>query len=264
LERPKLVRPSSLLCVDDDADLLKVHKRVLEMSGYSVITTTSGDEALALLVGGAKIHLVILDYLMPGMNGDALARKLREYHAELPLVVLSAVSELPESLVAIVDAIIQKGSDPEVLLSTVARVLAKPRQNRAAESAQWTVLCVDDEDAELKMRTALFQSAGYRALGAKSANEAIEMFRTSDVDAVIMDYFLSGSTATGTGLAEQMKRIRPTTAILMLSGYGALPGEAIVVDRWMSKSHLDPGALVVEVQRLIERRTSLQNHDQSQ
>ena len=247
-----------LLCVDDDEDTLAARKLLLETSGYSVLTATSGQSALSLLAGGATVHLVLLDYLMPGMKGDELAEKLRSQHPQLPLVVVSAVGKLPPALVSIADATLHKGHDPEFLLSTIDALLRRPDKHETSDpsAAQKTILCVEDEDLELKLRKTLFESAGYRVLEAQSASAAMDAFRSSTVDAVVMDYWLSGHGRNGTALAEEMKCMRPKTPIVMLSGFTSLPGEGVIVDAWMLKAEADPENLVNEVQRLIELRSS--------
>lgn len=248
------MRIKRLLCVDDDADTLRLRKRLLESGGYSVLTASTGDDALRILGSDETIALVVLDYLMPGMNGDELAPKIRAQYAALPIVAVSAVGQLPESLLQVIDASVQKGQDPELLLSTIAGVLVRSEMTERTE--QKTVLCVEDEDAELKMRRILFESAGYRVLQAKSSVAALDIFAVSQVDAVVMDYWLSGQGGNGTALAERMKRLRPRVPIVMLSGYASLPGEGAVVDCWVRKGEIEPENLVHEVERLIELRTA--------
>jgi len=244
-----------IACVDDDADVLKVRKLLLEGSGYSVVTASSGPELLLFLGSSEAVDVVLLDYLMPEMNGDELAQKLHQQHPRLPLVVVSGVAQLPDSMLEVVDATIQKGSEPELLLSTIAAILAQgPKEIPQIQSAKATVLCVEDEDVQLRMRRRLFESAGYNVLEAQSAKEALDIFHSTRVDAVVMDYWLSGTGGNGTAVAEQMKRDRPRTPIVMLSGFGALPGEGAIVDLWLGKGHIQPQDLVAEVRRLIEIR----------
>jgi two-component system response regulator CpxR len=122
------MRGKRVLCVDDDPDTLKVRKLLLESRGYSVLTATSGEEALNLISPAASVDLVLLDYVMPGMNGDELAEKVREKFPALPVVAVSGVEKLPERLLRNVNASIPKGVDPEVLLSAVAENLCKPER----------------------------------------------------------------------------------------------------------------------------------------
>jgi CheY-like chemotaxis protein len=115
--------PKLVLCVDDDPDTLELRKLVLESSGYSVSTATSGDLALKILEQGTNVDLVLLDYLMPAMNGDELAQRLRQRYPDLPLVAISGVRELPEEFIEMLDGNIQKGEDPDILLSKISNVL---------------------------------------------------------------------------------------------------------------------------------------------
>ena len=250
-------KPKDLLCVDDDLDTLKLRKLVLEAAGYSVSTADSGESALRALAQGTNPDLVLLDYLMPGMNGNELALKLREQYPHLPLIAVSAVGQLPESLLNVVNAHIQKGQGPEILLSTISAILAELHEQdmNSQGPPKATVLCVDDEELQLKIRRMLFESAGYRVVDAQDAGTAIKKFKNTAVDAVIMDYSLFGQT--GVELAEQMKRMRPSMPIVILSGSGAtIREESPSVDLWLRKMDLEPEDLVQEVARLIQFRKS--------
>jgi DNA-binding NtrC family response regulator len=114
------------------------------------------------------------------------------------------------------------------------------------------VLCVEDEKVQLKLRKMLLESAGFDVLEAQSARSAMEIFRSSHVDAVVMDYWLSGQN--GTALAEEMKGMRPRIPIVMLSGFTSLPGEEAIVDTWMRKAEVEPEDLINEITKLIALR----------
>jgi CheY-like chemotaxis protein len=247
--QPEHGQPSvanALLCVDDDPGILQMRKMVLESNGYSVRTAASGPEALTVLQStGAS--LVILDYLMPGMNGDELARSLRDLYPDLPLVAVSAVGALPKSLLDKVDAHLQKGDDPEVLLSTVANVLQ--RRSGTDLSQPRTVLCVEDEDLQLRLRALLFKTAGYEVIEAASATAALEKFRSGRVDAVVMDYSLSGSDGAST--AAEMKKIQPGVPIVILSGFAPPASAQGFIDCWLRKVDVEPEDLLSRVRELI-------------
>jgi CheY-like chemotaxis protein len=241
-----------ILCVDDEPAILQARKLLLENAGYLVLTTTSGAEALEILLQVANIDLVLLDFAMWDMNGDELAMKLRARYPELRLIVVSAVEDLPQALLNTVDARVRKGQSPEVLLSKVAEVLSQlgvTAKKTALPPGAGTVLCVDDEQLQLQLRTIMFEAAGFQVLQARSADAALEIFRSRDIDAVVMDYWLSGTN--GTKVAEEMKRLHPRIPIVMLSGYSSLPGEGSVVDAWLRKASVEPEDVINEVKRLI-------------
>jgi CheY-like chemotaxis protein len=247
-----------LLCVDDDADTLKLRKLVLEAAGYSVSTAESGESALHALAQGATADLVLLDYLMPGMDGNELALKLREHYPHMPLIAVSAVGQLPESLLKVVNAHVQKGQGPELLLSTVSGILEQLHEKdiHKQSSPKATVLCVEDEELQLKVRRMLFESSGFEVLAAQRAETAMEQFRRRNVHAVVMDHSLFGQS--GETMAKQMKRLRPATPIIMLSGISAPPDQTADVDLWLRKTDIEPDELVTEVSRLIELRNGSQ------
>lgn len=249
--------PHCVLCVDDDPDTLKLRRFLLEAAGYPVRTAGSGAEALVVMAADNAVDLVLLDYRMPGMNGDELAHKLRQQYPSLRLIAVSAVGQLPAAFLEAVDSHVQKGHDPETLLSAVAKVLAQPSRPAADEPVSLrTVLCVEDNPMELQLRKLLFESAGFVVLQARSASAALELFASQPIDAVVLDYWLSDRN--GTLVADEMKRLQPRIPIVMLSGYSSLPGESIVVDAWLRKGEAEPEEIVNCVKRLISFRTDTQ------
>jgi two-component system chemotaxis response regulator CheY len=83
-----------LLIVEDDQAVCDIMREILEEHGYAVTCAANGREALALLRRTAPPRLILLDLMMPVMNGWELLRELRKTAelAGIPVVVLSAVS----------------------------------------------------------------------------------------------------------------------------------------------------------------------------
>jgi two-component system KDP operon response regulator KdpE len=82
-------RPRRILLVDDDPDLLVVLSEQLRDDGYEVATARDGQEALRRLEAGWP-DLILLDLMMPKVDGLALARQIKA-SADLPIIVLSAI-----------------------------------------------------------------------------------------------------------------------------------------------------------------------------
>lgn len=108
----------TVLVVDDDQDLLDVTRFVLEGEGYGVLTARNGEEALGLLRAGPPPALVLLDLMMPVMNGWAfLEERAREPALQaIPVLVLTA-SE-PEEVPGAV-GILRKPFDLDDLINAV-------------------------------------------------------------------------------------------------------------------------------------------------
>ena len=84
-------------------------------------------------------------------------------------------------------------------------------------SAQPTLLCIDDEENGLKMRKWLFEAEGFQVLTALDGPTGIDLFKTRNVEAVILDY--SMPKMDGIVVAETLKKLRSSVPIIMLSGY---------------------------------------------
>jgi CheY-like chemotaxis protein len=123
-ESPLNMRPS-ILCIDDDESSLKIRKLLLEVSGYNVFTAASGVDGIKALATGIVVDLVLLDYLMPGLNGDEVAKQSKQNHPSLPIIMFSAFPELPDEALQSVDFFLQKGDDPVILLDRLAEMVKR-------------------------------------------------------------------------------------------------------------------------------------------
>jgi two-component system KDP operon response regulator KdpE len=77
-----------VLVVDDEPKVLRFVQIDLKVHGFDVITTTSGEEALEL-IKSKKPDIVLMDIIMPGMDGFEVLKKLRDF-SQLPIIVFSA------------------------------------------------------------------------------------------------------------------------------------------------------------------------------
>jgi len=115
---------ATILCVDDEANQLVLRKLLLENAGYRVLTADSFRSALSTFESHA-IDLAVVDYWMTGGNGVQLASELKRHKEGLPIVILSAYSELPGETIGIADAWITKGGASQTLLAKIEELLAR-------------------------------------------------------------------------------------------------------------------------------------------
>lgn len=113
-----------VLCIDDEPTVLASRSLVLQSAGYEVVTAPGGREGLQMF-GALPIDAVVLDYLMPDLKGDAVAAEMKRLNPAVPIVMLSALTILPEGALKCVDATVTKGEHPTVLLNTLRELLAK-------------------------------------------------------------------------------------------------------------------------------------------
>ena len=119
-----------ILCVDDEETSLLLRKPVLEQAGYEVMVAASAMQALEVL-SSRKIDLLLTDYLMPGQTGTELARAAKNICPELPVILLSGVTELPVGMEN-VDLFVSKVEGPQSMCEKVAAVLSACRKHEPA------------------------------------------------------------------------------------------------------------------------------------
>jgi DNA-binding response OmpR family regulator len=113
-----------VLVVDDDPDIRELLFTALEDEGFEVVPAGNGQEALAI-IKTFRPDVIVLDLMMPVMDGWQFARELRARKEDIPLVLLSAARDLRVHAKALSAAdIIEKPFDLSELLPKIARVAA--------------------------------------------------------------------------------------------------------------------------------------------
>ncbi len=119
----------SLLLIDDETAITGNLAPFLERAGFTVTVAGNGEEALQVLAG-AKPDLLILDVLMPRMDGRELLRRLRQKGDWTPIILLTQVGEATERAMALeegADDYLNKPFDPHELVARVRSVLRRAR-----------------------------------------------------------------------------------------------------------------------------------------
>ena len=122
---------AAILFVDDDTAVLEAYSLLLEELGYAVHTANSGEEALDFLETHA-VDAVVVDYLMPGMDGEESARRIRSLRFGIPIILFSGSLPLSRSGLGVFDACVDKGLGAEALVETLECLL----HPEAAQSGQ--------------------------------------------------------------------------------------------------------------------------------
>jgi len=135
-----------VLLVDDDADLLRLLAMRLTAAGYRVSTADSAEAALVHLAH-SRPQLVISDVQLPGDDGLQLFERIREKHASLPVILLTAHGTIPDAVDATARGVfsyLTKPFDGRALLEQVAKALAlSPMPSRSGRApADWRAAIV--------------------------------------------------------------------------------------------------------------------------
>jgi CheY-like chemotaxis protein len=115
----------SILLVDDDPEILEMTEALFKLEGYAVVTAPNGLVALAKIDGGLRPCVVLLDLMMPQMNGYQFMEELRARALveRVPVLVFTAASVRTPPIGALM--VLEKPLDVEGLVKTVASVCGK-------------------------------------------------------------------------------------------------------------------------------------------
>lgn len=118
---------TKILVVDDESRMRKLVKDFLIKSGYSVLEAADGEEAVDMFMSIKDIQLIILDVMMPKLDGYQVAEEIRKI-SKVPIIMLTAKSDERDELKGFslgVDEYITKPFSPKILVARVEAVLRR-------------------------------------------------------------------------------------------------------------------------------------------
>jgi len=127
-----------ILVVDDEARMRKLVRDFLVRSGYEVLEAEDGSRALDLFYEHKDIALIILDVMMPNIDGWSVCREVREY-SKVPIIMLTAKGDERDELQGFdlgVDEYISKPFSPKILVARVGAILRRTNQLDAQENLE--------------------------------------------------------------------------------------------------------------------------------
>ena len=133
-----------ILVVDDEARMRKLVRDFLAVKGFEVAEAADGEEAVDLFFNQKDIALIILDVMMPKMDGWEVCRTIRKY-SQVPIIMLTARGEERDELQGFdlgVDEYISKPFSPKILVARVEAILRRSNAS-AVENVNIGGICID-------------------------------------------------------------------------------------------------------------------------
>jgi CheY-like chemotaxis protein len=254
----------SILCVDDDVDILDLLKEYFTEQGFVVLTATNGVEAF-LQVKRWQPKAVILDLFMPRLGGIGALGRIKALNPEVVVILVSGMGnalELVTEAGLSVAGAFAKPLDLMQVSGTLARagVVAPSAFVRGETSPERRpvrarILVVDDELEFRKVLAEYLEDRGFDVIEAQAGEEALDRIPDFHPHIVLMDVMMAGM-----GGIEALRRIKvsaPETCVIMVtavedidSARGALAlGASDYVTKPFSFQYLDS---VLEVHMLMD------------
>jgi len=182
-----------ILIVDDEQDILELVKYNLEKEGYEIVTAISGEEALAVAEGSLP-DLMVLDLMLPGMDGLEVTRKIRsgKATAQLPIVILSAKgeeSDIVSGLELGANDYLSKPFSPRELVARIRAIFRRRGQSEEREPGRVTregemVIDHDRHMVKINDRALELTLSEFQVLSLLAARKGWVFTRGQIVDAV--------------------------------------------------------------------------------
>ena len=136
---------AKILVVDDESRMRKLVKDFLTREGYIVLEAGDGMEAMDLYYEDKDIALIILDVMMPKINGWDVCREIRE-NSKVPIIMLTAKGAENDELLGFelcVDEYISKPFSPKILVARVEAILRRANKYSANDTIEFEGIVVD-------------------------------------------------------------------------------------------------------------------------
>ncbi len=134
-----------ILVVDDESRMRKLVKDFLTKSNYDVLEAEDGSQALDIFFEQNDIALIILDVMMPKMDGWQVCKEVRSY-SKVPIIMLTARADERDELQGFelgVDEYISKPFSPKILVARVEAILRRTSQFNAEETLETAGIVLD-------------------------------------------------------------------------------------------------------------------------
>src|SRR5690242_13754224 len=206
-----------VLVIDDSATFRERLREMLEAEGYAVLTAASGEEGLRV-AAERRPQAVIVDGVMPGMDGAAVIRRVRLDPAlrNTPCLLTTASDDYAtevQMLEAGADGFVRKQQDPAVVLAKLSAMLRQSAEQLPIEPAgslhgPSKVLAVTPDRVRLGALAHALRTDGYDVVPATGAVDALQLLAGQPVDCIVL-----GLGAAGDDGRETCRRIKGVPGI---------------------------------------------------
>jgi signal transduction histidine kinase/CheY-like chemotaxis protein/streptogramin lyase len=175
---------ATILVVDDDEGIRSLLKQELGEAGYNIVEAANGKEAL-LKVRASRPDLIVLDVMMPEMNGFDVAAVLKNdpQTMDIPIIILSIVQDKSRGFRIGVDRYLTKPIDTDLLFSEIGHLLEQGKSKKK-------VMVVDEDSVTVRVLSDVLEAKGYQVVES-DGKELVEKAVSMQPDIIILNSVIS-------------------------------------------------------------------------
>lgn len=208
-----------ILVIDDEVRVRELLRTALSAKGYEAVTVPLPEQAVELV---AKNHfdLIILDLNLSGTSGITILKVIRAQQKKVPVVIFSGsvtLEQEKEAMSAGADEILKKEDGVGHLAERIGKIIQAKAQvlKKSSVPKEKTILIVDDEEDVRILLGKFFERKGYKVFLAESGERAIEITKSEQCSAVLLDINMPG--LDGIETLERLMKINPRIGVVMVT-----------------------------------------------
>ena len=270
-----------ILIIEDEPIHLNVMKTKLENEGYDILVASDGAEGFRLMKEGG-LNLVLLDIMLPKMNGFDVLEAAKKAGLKVPIIVVSNSGQPVEVDRAIKlgakDYLVKAEFNPADVLEKVEKILGKPtgRINSASkisgpgpgpgpgappaggQAASANILIVEDDKFLRDLIVQKLKREGFNVIEAIDGEEGLKTIKEKRPDLILLDLILPG--IDGFEILSRLKADKASAAIpvIVLSNLGQKEDMDRAISNgaedFMVKAHFTPGEIVTKIKSVLKKK----------
>ena len=265
-----------ILIIEDEPVHLNVMKAKLEYEGYQIVVATNGETGLEL-IKKEEPNLVLLDIILPQMDGFEVLTQLKKDEVKIPVIVVSNSGQPVEidraMKLGAKDYLVKAEFNPADVLEKVEKVLGKSPKNienddskkeqlakasGVAKDGKPNILVIEDDKFLRDLIVQKLRREGFNPLEAIDGENGLKAVAEKRPDLILLDLILPGLDGF-----EVLKRLKAdkdqaNIPVIVLSNLGqkedmdrALSGGA---EDFMVKAHFTPGEIVAKIKSILQKK----------
>jgi len=270
-------KETKILIIEDEKNLIELLKAKLEKEGYNVKTAYNGEDGLKK-IESEKPNLILLDIVMPKLDGYEVLEKLNEINNETPVIIISNSGQPVEiektRKLGAVDHLIKTQFSPDEVLEKVKKYIEKesgetkddgqnipkPMIDKSVQQSGVKVLLVEDDAFLREICSKKLVNSGYEVFTAIDGDDALKIIYQIKPDIILLDIILPSIDGF-----QILSQVRSNTdgeisgvPIIMLSNLGQeddiKKAMAMGANDYLVKAHFTTEEIIAKIKQIIDKK----------